>query len=199
MRDVSLVSETEGLGIPLSKVGFPIRKFTDQSFLAAPRDLSQRSTSFIASQRQGIHQMPLFHLITLIINAHSTRRGYSNERIRIEHLVLVSLRKTSLFRDRSDIGVRLNNARMSVAPGSSPCATFWIDLSSRCQTATLYGSSRTVKRRRMNEPVAWLPSLRRQKSHRQDCRGIDTNLEGLVEPDGIEPTTSCLQSRRSPN
>ena len=22
---------------------------------------------------------------------------------------------------------------------------------------------------------------------------------GLVEPDGIEPTTSCLQSRRSPN
>ncbi len=26
--------------------------------------------------------------------------------------------------------------------------------------------------------------------------GIDRKL---VEPDGIEPTTSCLQSRRSPN
>jgi hypothetical protein len=60
-----------GLGIPLSKVGFPIRKSTDQSFFAAPRGLSQRSTSFIASQRQGIHQMPLVHLIALIINAHS--------------------------------------------------------------------------------------------------------------------------------
>ena len=24
-------------------------------------------------------------------------------------------------------------------------------------------------------------------------------LPGLVEPDGIEPTTSCLQSTRSPN
>jgi hypothetical protein len=60
----------EGLGIPLSKVGFPIRKSTDQSFFAAPRGLSQRSTSFIASQRQGIHQTPLFHLIALIINAH---------------------------------------------------------------------------------------------------------------------------------
>lgn len=61
-----LVSETQGLGIPLSEVGFPIRKSTDQSFFAAPRGLSQRSTSFIASQRQGIHQMPLRHLIALI-------------------------------------------------------------------------------------------------------------------------------------
>ena len=35
-----------------------------------PVGLSQRSTSFIASQRQGIHRMPLRHLIALIINAH---------------------------------------------------------------------------------------------------------------------------------
>src|SRR3954454_10086585 len=59
--------------IPL-RVGFPIRKFTDQSLFAAPRDLSQRTTSFIASQRQGIHRTPLRHLIALIINAHSPRR-----------------------------------------------------------------------------------------------------------------------------
>ena len=51
------------------EVGFPIRKFTDQSLFAAPRDLSQRTTSFIASQRQGIHRMPLFHLIALIADA----------------------------------------------------------------------------------------------------------------------------------
>ena len=49
--------------------GFPIRKSTDQSLFAAPRGLSQRTTSFIASCRQGIHQMPLRHLIVLIINA----------------------------------------------------------------------------------------------------------------------------------
>ena len=48
------------------KVGFPIRKFTDQSLFAAPHDLSQRTTSFIASQRQGIHRIPLRHLIALI-------------------------------------------------------------------------------------------------------------------------------------
>jgi hypothetical protein len=39
--------------------GFPIRKSTDQRVLAPPRGLSQRATSFIASVRQGIHQMPL--------------------------------------------------------------------------------------------------------------------------------------------
>ena len=52
----------------LSKVGFPIRKFTDQSLFAAPHDLSQRTTSFFASQRQGIHRTPLRHLIALIID-----------------------------------------------------------------------------------------------------------------------------------
>ena len=39
--------------------GFPIRISADQSLLAAPHGFSQRVTSFIASQRQGIHQMPL--------------------------------------------------------------------------------------------------------------------------------------------
>ncbi len=56
------------LEFQLSKVGFPIRKF------AAPHGLSQRSTSFIASQRQGIHRTPLRHLIALIINVHTLGR-----------------------------------------------------------------------------------------------------------------------------
>ena len=49
-----------------SKVGFPIRKFSDQSPFAAPQDLSQRTTSFIASQHQGIHRTPFWHLIALV-------------------------------------------------------------------------------------------------------------------------------------
>ena len=44
--------------------GFPIRKSADQCLLAAPHSLSQRATSFIASQCQGIHEMPLSCLIT---------------------------------------------------------------------------------------------------------------------------------------
>ena len=54
----------------LSKVGFPIRKSTGQRLFAPHHSLSQRTTSFIASYRQGIHQMPLGHLIALINNAH---------------------------------------------------------------------------------------------------------------------------------
>lgn len=54
----------------LSEVGFPIQKSTDQSLFAAPHGLSQRTTSFIASQCQGIHRTPLRHLIALMIDAH---------------------------------------------------------------------------------------------------------------------------------
>jgi hypothetical protein len=46
-------------------MGFPIRKSTDQSLLTAPRGLSQPATSFIASECQGIHQMPFCYLIRL--------------------------------------------------------------------------------------------------------------------------------------
>ncbi len=45
----------------------------DQSLFAAPHSLSQRTTSFIASQRQGIHQIPLWHLIALIVTVQTRR------------------------------------------------------------------------------------------------------------------------------
>jgi hypothetical protein len=56
-----------------SKGGFPIRKSLDHSSFAAPQGLSQRTTSFIASQRQGIHRMLLRHLIALMIDARRLR------------------------------------------------------------------------------------------------------------------------------
>ena len=55
-------------------MGFPIRRSTDQRLFAPSRSLSQRTTSFLASYRQGIHQMPLGHLIALISNAHHGRK-----------------------------------------------------------------------------------------------------------------------------
>ena len=70
-------------GYFLAEVGCPIRRPMDQSSFAAPHGFSQRTTSFIASQRQGIHRMPLSHLITLIIDAHarvSPRRRQHRER-----------------------------------------------------------------------------------------------------------------------
>ena len=43
---------------PLGRVGCPIRRSRDQRSLASPPGFSQRAASFIASQCQGIHQMP---------------------------------------------------------------------------------------------------------------------------------------------
>ena len=53
-------SATYGFGgrYPIAGVGCPIRRSPDRSLLAAPRGFSQRATSFVASRRQGIHQMP---------------------------------------------------------------------------------------------------------------------------------------------
>jgi hypothetical protein len=52
--------------------GCPIRISTDQSLLAAPRGFSQRATSFIASWRQGIHQMPFSRLSFLALEPAAT-------------------------------------------------------------------------------------------------------------------------------
>ena len=49
--------------IPYHMVGCPIQTSTDHRSFAAPRRLSQRNTSFIASQCQGIHEVPFLRLI----------------------------------------------------------------------------------------------------------------------------------------
>ena len=58
-------------GINQNGLGFPIRKSADQSLLTAPRSLSQRVTSFIASLYQGIHQM-LFKTLDRTVHESST-------------------------------------------------------------------------------------------------------------------------------
>ena len=52
----------------------------DQSSFAAPHGFSQRITSFIACACQGIHQMPLRHLIVLIANAHHLAARFQRKR-----------------------------------------------------------------------------------------------------------------------
>ena len=54
----SLCIQLEGY-CTFSAVGSPIRKSPDQRLFAAPRGLSQLTTSFIAFRRQGIHRMLL--------------------------------------------------------------------------------------------------------------------------------------------
>ena len=172
-------------------MGFPIRKSADQSSFAAPRGLSQRSTSFIASQRQGIHQTPLRHLIALIINARPRCRmsdarcqKFSDIRSPTSDLWFSIDRKTSLLRDRPEGRVRSSSALDVDRPRLAPRRLFRID------------------------PLFTMSDNARARRRRAEARGRAAHanmfLFGrasilLVEPDGIEPTTSCLQSRRSPN
>jgi hypothetical protein len=231
------------------EVGFPIRRFTDQSLFAAPRDLSQRTTSFIASQRQGIHQTPFWHLIALIaktrfscasdeqrtddqrikktlalleprrsapssdrssrlkrpvlLQTHPGARAVSNEpttgclsddetrrRRRTDvlsiSLVLSSGNRTRFLFTMSDIG-RLEDGRQrtEVALGRPHRPSF--ARKSRAHEARL--PAKLIKMHRISRfgRLSRLGLLRRPSANR------------LVEPDGIEPTTSCLQSTRSPN
>ena len=60
---VTRVTAGRNLTFAECQVGFPIRRSTDQSLFSAPHGLSQSTTSFIASCRQGIHQTPLLRLI----------------------------------------------------------------------------------------------------------------------------------------
>ena len=87
-------------------MGFPIRKSSDQRVFAPPRRLSQRITSFIACACQGIHQLPLRHLIVHIANIHrSSLQRYGNK-------------KRPASRDLSDGAVRqpIMCGRLSVSP-----------------------------------------------------------------------------------
>src|SRR4029077_14154602 len=103
------------------KVGFPIRKSADQSSFAAPRGFSQRSTSFIASQRQGIHQMPLVHLITLIINA-QTALGSTDPDLSFEARTGGTLIRKNSLQDRTDNPLR-SSKRLTKHLHETPCGT----------------------------------------------------------------------------
>src|SRR5277367_1123748 len=77
VRRVRLPNLWIQFGITL-RWGFPIRKSTDQCLLSAPHSLLQSATSFIASQCQGIHEMPLLRLIL-------TRRDKPNKLHNLTH------------------------------------------------------------------------------------------------------------------
>ena len=189
-------------------MGFPIRKSADQSFFAAPRGLSQRSTSFIASQRQGIHQMPLVHLIALIINAPPARQqvrwnARGSLRSRERPIAGHRFRKTSLLRivptacgQAADIALLPRPRRTGESPGNVivlQCSEI-AHRSRRCVAIDSRSdptSSRCQISRIRVKPFGFWRMRKTFLCERAGAR--------LVEPDGIEPTTSCLQSRRSPN
>ena len=73
VHQVRLLTLYIQIRISLKEMGFPIRISSDQSLLATPRSFSQHATSFIASMRQGIHQMPLKRLISALRIMHRSQ------------------------------------------------------------------------------------------------------------------------------
>jgi hypothetical protein len=177
-------------------VGFPIRKCPDQSLFAAPRTLSQRTTSFIASQRQGIHRIPLRHLIVLIDDDHPSPK----ERIASpERPVLQSAPGHHAVRHDGFSPIRRKpHGRSTPEPlgWGRPVRTRFLS------TMTNSTRTRSVPRdkpgRKLFSEADELvrPGVQFRSDRALRDRG---RSDHLVEPDGIEPTTSCLQSTRSPN
>ena len=155
------------------KVGFPIRRSSDQSSFAAPQGLSQRTTSFIASQRQGIHQMLLRHLIALMIGV---RREPQPDRLSLTPSTVTIKTGSRFFRTRClMLAERTRAGRFRNGPGTFPLHDV-----------------------RYPQPPAL--GVDGAKLFDPDDPSTTARWQGrVVELDGIEPTTSCLQSTRSPN
>ena len=142
--------------------GFPIRISPDQSMLATPRSFSQPTTSFIASQCQGIRQTPLLCLISQLLFVSEDRSHDRSSARSVQGTTPTT--KTALCSTYPflplDLGDRARKSRLQTSLSDEQC----------------------------------------QRTIRCHCIGcLCTCVMVLVEADGIEPTTSCLQSRRSPN
>src|SRR5205085_12315298 len=140
------------------RVGCPIRRSRDHRSLASPPGFSQRATSFIASQCQGIHQMPLLAL---------DPRRFRKE---TPHKTAAHRGKT-LTPKRPHMKTLLGYTQ-ALQPEPIPLGHMTNSLFT-LQTTPPPGSPRTV---------SLVFSKRR-----------------MVEVNGFEPMTSCLQSRRSPS
>ena len=205
--------------IPL-RVGCPIRRSRDQRSLASPPGFSQRATSFIASQCQGIHQMPFSsRLITASPSPEmphhrraqgqapclappsgggglyeDTSLGHAWRKRRLRHprapAPLALCRQAELCSaDRRQAKLRFaQRGQALLAPGLSASVTSQLSL--HPSTSTLFPVAR--------KPIS-LALLRTSRRRPAQILAQALPEAPMVEVNGIEPMTSCLQSRRSPN
>jgi vacuolar-type H+-ATPase subunit C/Vma6 len=131
-------------------VGFPIRRSLDQSSFAAPQGISQRTTSFIASQRQGIHQMLLRHLITLMIDVRSAK-----SRTRSSKKDLSS----AFAKDMFLLAKHIRRERLRAVAGSQdlgvPLAEYAASLRFQTSALTLTGEDRESHDKIHDHEVSW--------------------------------------------
>ena len=191
--------------------GFPIRKSTDQSLLAAPRGLSQRAASFVASRCQGIHQMPLKRLSFLSTMSRTAAKPPSEDsKGRCRMIETSRIRRPSPRKNPPPHETRPKSTRVP----EDPTMTEATARSSGLDQKNLFTMSNT----RVQNPLVPRPGVRTsgdgdtpraklsydpqtlsRAPHRHRATAPRNRRPRLVEVNGIEPMTSCLQSRRSPN
>ena len=146
-----------------------IRKSADQCLLTTPRSLSQASTSFIACNRQGIHHV---HLVACLYNFDFS---FENTVIKLSFCVAVSKAIFEITSFTSDC----NHYPPIIFGFFFQIIGFFLLLS------------------RLLKNFCYLRSLKDQIKSFSFKNALIWLL--LVEVDGIEPTTPCLQSRCSPS
>ena len=166
-------------------MGCPIRRSPDQSLLAAPRGISQRATSFIASSCQGLHQTPL-----------SCLRDHPRAGTGPKHVnALFRLRQTSASRQHHPIPPETRNLftmKNSKNQQTNKPRRWWSRSGSNrrpvaCKATALPTElrprQRTEARGQNADPLRW-PATR---SRRRRVVGLG----------GLEPPTSRLSGVRS--
>ena len=207
-------------------MGCPIRRSRDQRALASTPGFSQRATSFIASRCQGIHQMPLPQRL-IAQTRRLQRQALPTTGPRVKTLIpkkpeartqkpetgpLPNIRTPSAFTEAS-VPPSATTADGSTPPRLTPSSPVKDHTAHKLSPAgklvifpdrldplpeELAGSTRAHS--------VFLSSVRPpplSRLLRNRCRGSRRTMlrivRAVVEVIGIEPTTSCLQSRRSPN
>ena len=184
--------------------GFPIRRSPDQSLLATPRNFSQPATSFIASRRQGIHQTPFSCLISTLLEApmRRSRRAHPpgpGARPGIRRLrrrpATDGLHEDQKHRNacRTADARRPDVRDIQARPSAPEASRARLSTMSRNQKSEAWDQlrSRLRSKIRLSLIFAAAPAAPAARNPAAPAR--------LVELNGFEPMTSCLQSRRSPS
>jgi hypothetical protein len=191
VRKVRLPTETcRDTPAQCARVGFPIRTSADHSFVAAPRSLSQLSTSFIATACQGIHRAPLsyfylhgLHTSTQRPNGPPRRSGITSlspSQVLLDYLSLIvtSLQLTT-------------NTSKNPDPPDCPGRPACHHPGNPTPAPALPGHPERC--------IMVLHTITSLKNHLPDNRRdkLLAPPPTCVELRGLEPRTPCLQSRCS--
>ena len=202
-------------------MGCPIRRSRDHRSLASPPGFSQRATSFIASQCQGIHQMPFNCSIQGIVSTPMAVPRHPNP---AAHRGKPQIPARPPVQPVLPAGSAAKPARVLLrarrlvhedTSSDGPITRRFTPQAEPSASVTFTNSLHPINQHPPGHSPATRPTAPDVKypGNRSSPNAIGSEVRsqtpdpfqslifvvGSVEVNGIEPMTSCLQSRRSPN